>query len=383
MIRSSSITSLVLTSSLLLATALAGPAVAQEGAKLKRGQWPAVEAGAGAANAPKTGDAKGPTAKPGAMNVTRKGAGQQAPAAQLDALTGMSMSRDGKARAVKVPNRLKGMILKGKGAQAIQEAPKPGKLVPIKDTTQYPYTAVGLLSNGCSGTLIGKRFVLTAAYCIFNPESKQWDQNLDFYPGINGESRPFGGVQWKNAWVTKGFAEKGDWNLAFGLVELQSDVGEQNGWFGFGHLPQIPKGPAMTGYPAGVPDFTMWETTCPVKAADKSFIAYSCPLKKPLEGMAGAAIWVVDKQSNGPMLIALHGGPLKGADLWGQRINEEAFYTLQAWMKDADQGDDGGEVTDDGTQDDDVDTTDTGGDEVNPDDTQADEDEESQAPKKK
>jgi hypothetical protein len=83
------------------------------------------------------------------------------------------------------------------------------------------------------------------------------------------------------------------------------------------------------------------------------------------------------------MLIALHGGPLKGADLWGQRINEEAFYTLQAWMKDADQGDDGGEVTDDGTQDDDVDTTDTGGDEVNPDDTQADEDEESQAPKKK
>ena len=73
MIRSPSITSLVLTSSLLLATALAGPAVAQEGAKLKRGQWPAVEAGAGAANAPKTGDAKGPTAKPGAMNVTPQG----------------------------------------------------------------------------------------------------------------------------------------------------------------------------------------------------------------------------------------------------------------------------------------------------------------------
>ncbi|MGE3873084.1 MAG: serine protease, partial [Parvibaculaceae bacterium] len=204
-------------------------------------------------------------------------------------------------------------------------------------------------------------------------------QNLDFYPGINGNSRPFDGVKWKNAWVTKGFAEQGNWDLAFGLVELQSDVGDQNGWFGFGHVPQFPKGPAMTGYPAGVPDFTMWETQCPVKAADKSFIAYNCPLKKPLEGMAGAAIWIVDKQSNGPMLIAIHGGPLKGADLWGQRINEEAFYTLQAWMKDADSGDGGGEVTGDDTQGDE-DTT--GGDEVDPDDTQGDEDE-SQAPKKK
>ena len=60
-------------------------------------------------------------------------------------------------------------------------------------------------------------------------------------------------------------------------------------------------------------------------------------------------------------------------DLWGQRINEETFYTLQAWMKDAEGG---GEVSGDDTQGDDT------GDEVDPDDTQGDEDEESQAPKK-
>lgn len=379
MIRSSSITSLAFTGSLLIAAVLAGSATAEEAPKIKRGQWPSVEAGA-----VKSGDSKmAPTAKPGAAGLTRKAPEKLTPAGQLKALTGMSMSRDGKARTVKVPNRLKDMVLKGQGAAAIGQAPKPGKLVPIKDTTQYPYTAVGLLSNGCSGTLIGKRFVLTAAYCIFNPESKQWEQNLDFYPGINGDTRPFDGVQWKNAWVTQGFAEEGNWNLAFGLVELQSDVGDQNGWFGFGHLPQIPKGPAMTGYPAGVPDFTMWEASCPVKGADKSFIAYNCLMKKPLEGMAGAAIWVVDKQSNGPMLIALHGGALKGSDQWGQRINEEVFYTLQAWMKDADGG---GEVTggdDDDTQGDETDdNSGGGGEEVNPDDTQGDEDE-SQAPKTK
>jgi len=380
MIRSASITSLVFSSSLILASLLAVPASAADAPKIKRGQWPSVEA-----TEAKPGDVKDPSGKPGAAGLARKDSGKLTPAGQLNALTGMSMSRDGKARTIKVPNRLKGMVLKGKSAAALGQAPKPGKLVPIKDTKQYPYTAIGLLANGCSGTLIGKRFVLTAAYCIFNPESKQWEQNLDFYPGINGNDRPFDGVKWKNAWVTKGFAEQGNWDLAFGLVELQSDVGDQNGWFGFGHLPQIPKGPAMTGYPAGVPDFTMWETSCPVKGADKSYIIYNCLMKKPLEGMAGAAIWIVDQQSNGPMLIAIHGGPLK-ADLWGQRINEEAFYTLQAWMKDADNG---GTTTDDGNGDDTQgDETDDnsgtgGGDEVNPDDTQGDEDEGTQAPKKK
>lgn len=381
MIRSPSITPLALTGSLLIAALLAGPASADE-AKVSRGQWPAVEAGA------KAGESQAPDIKSGMANPARKApdkkmAPNMAPAAQLDALTGMSMSRDGKAGSVKVPNRLRGMILKGKGAAAIQqEAPKPGKLVGVKDTTQYPYTAVGLLANGCTGTLIGKRFVLTAAYCIFNPESKKWDQNLDFYPGINGKDKvPFAGVKWKNSWVTKGFANEGNWNLAFGLVELQSDVGDQNGWFGYGHVPQFPKTPGMTGYPGGVPDFTMWETTCPVQAADKAFIAYTCPLKKPLEGMFGAPIWQVDKQSNGPMIVAFHGGPLKDGVLWGQRINEEVFYTLQAWMKDADKGDggdDGGDVTD---------GDDNGGGtttpEVDPDDTQGDEDEESQGLKKK
>ena len=70
-----------------------------------------------------------------------------------------------------------------------------------------------------------------------------------------------------------------------------------------------------------------------MKAAEASFITYNCLLKKTLEGMAGAAIWVVDKQSNAPMLVALNGGLLQGVDYWAQRINEEAFYTLQAWMK--------------------------------------------------
>lgn len=382
MIRSPSVTSFAFTSSLLIAAILGTPASAED-AKTKRGQWPAVEAGAaqsGTAAAPAANAT--PSAKTGAAGQARQAPGQLSPAKQLDALSGVSRSRDGKEGTVKVPNNLRGVILKGKGAQAIQQGPKPGKLVPIKDTKQYPYTTIGLLSNGCSGTLIGKRFVLTAAYCIFNPQSKQWEQNLDFYPGINGDQRPFGGVQWKNAWVTKGFAEQGNWDLAFGLVELQADIGDQNGWMGFGHVPQIPKGPTLTGYPAGVADFTMWEATCPVKGADKSFILYNCLMKKPLEGMGGGPIWIVDQKSNSPMVIAIHGGPLK-ADLWGQRINEEAFYTLQAWMKNALDSGGGTDVNPDDTQGDEVDdNSGGGGDEVNPDDTQEDEDA-SQAPKKK
>ena len=67
MIRSPSITSIVFTSSLFIAAVLGGPASAEDGAKIKRGQWPSVEAGAA-----KKGDGSAPTGKPGAANPARK-----------------------------------------------------------------------------------------------------------------------------------------------------------------------------------------------------------------------------------------------------------------------------------------------------------------------
>jgi hypothetical protein len=83
MIRSPSIASIAFTGSLFIAAVLSGPAFAADTAKIKRGQWPSLEAGATKSG----GDVKAPSIKPGAANPARQAPEKMTPAGQLNALS--------------------------------------------------------------------------------------------------------------------------------------------------------------------------------------------------------------------------------------------------------------------------------------------------------
>lgn len=112
------------------------------------------------------------------------------------------------------------------------------------DNTAFPNRAMGQLGggqkSGCSGTLVGRRHVLTAAHCLYDRERETWISiaGTRFRPGREGtcddeSCQPYGAHDAVWYFTPEAYRTGDNYTYDYAVMVLGTAPGDETGWMGY------------------------------------------------------------------------------------------------------------------------------------------------------
>ena len=199
----------------------------------------------------------------------------------------------------------------------------------VSPVSGFPYSAIGRVDIGCTGTFIARRTILTAGHCVYSTSSNQWYSNLGF--GRLKDCDPDQGVRytWKQAITFTGWTQNHlqEYDIAIITVNEYSSYTMQ-----FSSLPPLSTQTSITiaGYPGDKSGWCLWKSSCNLAEVLEKRLKYACDTAG---GMSGSAVYTYYGGLSADTVVGVHaygsgGGPTNS----GTRMTSYYESTIRRWI---------------------------------------------------
>lgn len=193
-----------------------------------------------------------------------------------------SQLEDGPTKLVDENDKRPRVSLQGGAGSAQHEE----ELEEIVSTNFYPQYGVGILENSCTAFLVGPRHALTTASCVYNYSTGNWNDDLDFWRGRNGDEY-LEKMLWDHAIIPAKYFILGDHIHNWALIVFAEDAASPV-WLKMAYSSDV-SDVAMTVYgylPDNHPWGTMYSTVCQSDAIqeDVNCLAVQCGTSQKFSG---------------------------------------------------------------------------------------------------
>jgi len=217
--------------------------------------------------------------------------------------------------------------------------PENHKLSELKKVGRVIISSInGGISKSCSGTLVGRNLVLTAAHCIYDDINHVvWSGKTTFSLNQSGNHKPYGSYVAKKVYLPSDYFENMSEEAGkisqyqrendYAIVVLNKNIGDAHGWHGlFNDTSSYEKEVEVLSYPSDKNKHLVYEkcTATEDYFSEKTY-KFDCDT---ITGTSGAGLFDTDNKVIG---VASTAGRYSAQAF---RFTEDSFKIIRGWIKD-------------------------------------------------
>ena len=196
---------------------------------------------------------------------------------------------------------------------------------------RFPYTAIGRIGTGCTGTFIAPYVALTSAHCVYDTDTDEWLEALTISRHKNCNPDQGTAHTWKRALTLKGYTRDHlqSYDIAVIIYRQSSPV-----FMEFTSASSISLGTVnIYGYPGDKAGRCMWGTSCKLAKVTDDFLRYPCDTAG---GMSGSAVYKYWSSTKTRTIYGVHGYGSSGSPPNNKAIRITSYYEtkIKGWIDD-------------------------------------------------